>query len=92
MTQPNQQQTPLQVAQLHRNADTDSQPSAAHHTLGSTATQASPGSHQHKGTDQSRRLYDPPGSVTGSRGGNAALQSLLSVLASQGIIVNNTSA
>lgn len=42
MTQPNQQQTPLQVAQLHRNADTDSQPSAAHHTLGSTATQALP--------------------------------------------------
>lgn len=92
MTQPNQQSqdlTPLQVAQLHRQADTDALPSAAHHTLGPSGTQASPGNHKHDG-NQSRKLYDPPGSVTGSRGGNAALASLLTVLASQGIIVNNT--
>lgn len=91
MTQPNQQLTALQVSQLHRQADTDSQPSAAHHTLGPSGTQAAPGNHRHDG-QQSKRLYDPPGSVTGSRGGNAALQSLLTVLAQQGIITNNTTA
>lgn len=34
----------------------------------------------------------PPGTVTGSRGGNAALTSLLTVLASSGIIINSTTA
>lgn len=83
--------SPLEVANLHRQADTDATPTAAHHTLGPSNTQAAPGNHKHDG-NQSRKLYDPPGSVTGARGGNAALTSLLTVLAAQGIIVNNTTA
>lgn len=86
MTQP---MTPLEVANLHRLADTDSQPSSAHHTLGPSGTQAAPGNHRHDG-QQSKKLYDPPGSVTGSRGNNAALASLLQVLSRQGIITDNT--
>lgn len=35
---------------------------------------------------------DPIPSVTGSRGGNAALASLLTALANQGLIANNTTA
>lgn len=96
MTQPNQQSqppmelSPLQVAQLHRQADIDVSPSAAHHTLGVSGTQASPGNHNHDGAN-SKKVYNPI-TVTGSRGGNAALTSLLSALATHGIITNNTTA
>ena len=91
MTQPeNTKLTPLQVAELHRQADTDSQPGAAHHTLGPSMTQASPGNHKHNGQD-SPELFTPT-SVIGSRGGNAALANLLIALDAHGIIANNSSA
>lgn len=37
----------LSQANTHQNADTDSSPSALHHTLGSGANQAAPGNHTH---------------------------------------------
>lgn len=43
-------------------------------------------------TDTSRQAAIAAATVTGSRGGNAALTSLLSGLAAQGLIVNNTTA
>ena len=39
-----------------------------------------------------RVVQHAPPAVTGSRGGNAALQSLLSVLANAGFIIDNTTA
>lgn len=69
------------VNALHTKADTDAGPFASHHTLGPGRNQASPGSHMHDGK-ASKKVGDGLGLViTGSRGGNAALTSLLSALA-----------
>ncbi len=87
MTEP----SAFEVSKIHNRADTDSQPSALHHTLGPSGLQASPGDHTHDGRS-SKRLYSPPPVVTGSRGANAALTSLLTELARLKIIVDNTSA
>ena len=66
---PNRRLTPLEVAELHQQADTDSQQSAIHHTLGPSGIQASPGNHSHNGRDS--RVIDslanpstPVGSIT----------------------------
>lgn len=80
--------TPESTAELHKVADTDSSTTATHHTLGIQPNQASPGDHLHDGRT-SKDLYTPI-SVTGSRGGNAALASLLTSLATQGFIIDNT--
>jgi len=48
---PNRRLTPTEVAELHISADTDAQPSAIHHTIGLSGTQASPGNHTHNGRD-----------------------------------------
>ena len=40
-----------EVNQLHLNSDKDSSALAQHHTLGTRATQASPGNHTHNGKD-----------------------------------------
>lgn len=84
------------VQDIHRNADTDSTVFAVHHTLGLTPGSASPGSHVHDGKS-SKPLpgyvnNTSPVVVTGSRGGNVALASLLSALASKGIITDGTTA
>jgi hypothetical protein len=83
------------VQEIHRNADTDSSFFALHHSLGLNQNQASPGAHVHDGKD-SKVLTGylnntSPITVTGSRGGNAALTSLLTALATKGIITNSTS-
>jgi hypothetical protein len=70
-----------QVNQFHEKADTDAGPNSAHHTLGTNRNQSSPGDHVHDG-----KASKPVGAglglvVTGSRGGNAALASLLQQLA-----------
>ncbi len=44
------------VRLLHRNADTDTRPEAAHHTLGASPNQASPGGHTHDGSDSKKLL------------------------------------
>ena len=74
----------------HLNADTDNSQSSLHHTLGTNPAQGSQGDHVHDGKS-SRRLYGAvPPSITGSRGGNAALASLLTQLAANSIITDNT--
>jgi len=42
----------------HLDADTDSSTTAIHHTLGSSPTQASPGSHRHDGTDSFKISFE----------------------------------
>lgn len=56
-----------------------------------TSTRLARADHVHP-TDTTRQAAITPGAVTGSRGGNAALTSLLSILAGQGLINNNTTA
>lgn len=79
---------PEKVNEFHRYDDVDNTPESHHHTLGIEPNQASPGDHTHNGRD-SAALFGAL-VVSGSRGGNAALASLLSVLASEGIIVDST--
>jgi hypothetical protein len=64
----------------HAKSDVDSGQFAQHHTLGSKRNQASPGDHTHTGKD-SRLLGKGAGlSISGSRGGNAAVLSIIQML------------
>jgi hypothetical protein len=78
------QQTPqnapdaIEVDQFHVNADTDIRPESVHHTLGPGNTQGSPGNHIHDGGNSPLILSGF--TVSGSRGGNVALVSVISQL------------
>lgn len=78
------------VNNFHIHSDKDSSTTAQHHSLGTNRNQASPGDHIHDGKN-SRKLGEGAGlTVTGSRGGNAALASLLSMLANFVEFTDNT--
>jgi len=76
------------VWKIHQNSDVDFSSTSQHHTLGPLSNQASPGGHIHDGTT-SKQLLDGV-SITGSRGGNAALASVISVLVAMGATDNTT--
>lgn len=80
---------PMTVRMFHMFSDVDSSADAQHHSLGPGTTQAAAGSHTHNGSD-SPVLF--AGTITGSRGGNAALASLISQIASQTGIIDGTTA
>lgn len=67
------------VNKFHKKADTDSSSLATHHTLGVKNTQASPGDHLHDGVSSKQLMADI--TITGSKGGNAALADLITKLA-----------
>lgn len=70
------------VLDFHTNSDKDGSPQAQHHSLGPTANQAAAGNHTHDGGQSAALTALMEGiTVTGSRGGNAALASLLTALA-----------
>ena len=79
---------PREVARLHRNADTDSSQQASHHTLGIKHDQASPGDHKHDGKS-SRRIMEGI-TISGSKGGNAALGNLITALSAALGFTDNT--
>lgn len=69
------------VSRFHINSDTDSSIHSKHHTLGNNRNQASKGDHRHDG-ENGRKIGEGMNlSVSGSKGANAALTSLLSMLA-----------
>lgn len=71
---------PRTVNTFHFRSDVDSGPSAQHHTLGINRNQASPGDHIHDGS-ASRKLGTKRSlSISGSKGGNAALASVITLL------------
>lgn len=70
--------TPDEVEEFHQNSDLDSRLEAQHHTLGAGPTQAAPGDHLHDGGSSSLLLTGV--TITGSRGGNLALPSIISAL------------
>lgn len=70
------------VVKLHTNADTDTRKESIHHTLGSSSTQAAPGDHNHRGGDSVQLLGGI--TLTGSRGGNIALLSVIQALVALG--------
>lgn len=77
-----------EVTRQHTNADTDSRKEAAHHTLGVGDNQASPGNHNHRGGDSVQLLTGI--TLTGSRGGNIALLSVVQALVALGATDSTT--
>ena len=76
------------VALFHQNADTDTRDESIHHTLGPNATQAASGDHNHRGGDS---VFLGAGlTITGSRGGNVALLSVIQVLVGALGVTDNT--
>ena len=70
------------VELLHQNADTDARKEAIHHTLGPGENQAASGSHNHRGGDSVQLLAGV--TISGSRGGNIALLSVIQALVALG--------
>ena len=78
-----------EVDDFHTNADTDQRSESLHHTLGPGPSQASPGNHTHDGGTSSP-LWEG-GTISGSRGGNVALASVIALLVQKGAIDATTS-
>lgn len=73
--------SPEDSSNIHSRCDVDSSAFANHHTLGIGPYQSAKGNHIHDG-HASRKIGAGLGlTVTGSKGGNAALTSLLAMLA-----------
>ena len=82
---------PREVALIHNRSDLDSSTLYQHHTLGVKHTQASPGDHAHDGTSSRKIGTGLSLTITGSKGGNAALSSLITMLKSVIDFTDNTS-
>lgn len=80
---------PISNRMFHAFSDVDSEQGAQHHTLGPGVNQAASGAHSHDGNN-SPLLFN--GTVTGSRGGNAAVANLISIICSQTGIIDGTTA
>lgn len=76
---------PGQVNGFHTRSDVDSSTGSQHHTLGISHNQAAPGDHIHDGINSRAVGKGLGATVSGSRGGNAALASLISALKAAGI-------
>jgi hypothetical protein len=76
------------VEDFHTNDDTDVRKESHHHTLGNGASQAAPGDHNHQ-AGNGAPLFEGM-TVTGSKGGNAALASLIAVLVQFGLTDSTT--
>lgn len=79
---------PRIVQQIHKNADTDSGKTAVHHTIGPAPDQVASGAHVHDG-NESRQLLSGV-TITGARGGNVALASVIDALEALGATDNTT--
>jgi hypothetical protein len=76
--------SPKEVLDFHTHSDRDGSPKAEHHTLGSGPNQAAPGNHTHDGGTSAVLFPLDTIVITGSRGGNAALASVIAALVSLG--------
>ena len=76
------------VADFHQNADLDVRAESFHHSLGPSPTQASPGDHTHDGGTSPLLLAGL--TITGSRGGNVALVSIIQALVRLGATDSST--
>jgi hypothetical protein len=82
--------TSREVDLFHKNADTDNNPYAGHHTCGPSRNQASPGDHNHLG-GTSKKLGQAM-TLTGAKGGNAALASVIAFLVANFDVIDSTTA
>ena len=72
--------SPREAARVHERDDIDSGPLAHHHTLGISRNQASPGDHVHDGVSSRKLGFGQDLAISGSKGGNAALASVIALL------------
>lgn len=77
-----------QVDDFHEQSDLNTRSEAQHHTLGPSQNQAAPGNHNHDG-GTSIPLWEG-NTITGSRGGNMALASVISILVQKGAVDSTT--
>jgi len=80
--------TAKEVNEFHEKSDKDGGPKAQHHTLGSSPSQAAPGNHSHDGGTSVLLLEGVV--LNGSRGGNAALPSIIAALVQLGATDSTT--
>lgn len=79
---------PRVIGQLHKNADTDTGKTAIHHTIGPAPDQVASGAHTHDGNETRQLLLGI--NITGARGGNVALASVIDALEALGATDNTT--
>lgn len=72
---------PREVGLFHARSDVDSSQQAQHHTVGMKHDQSAAGDHIHDGKSTRKVGYGLNLTVSGAKGGNAALASLLTMLA-----------
>lgn len=83
---------PRAVSSFHARSDVDSSSTAQHHTLGVGHNQAAPGDHNHDGKS-SRKLGTGLGlTISGAKGGNAAVASIITMLSNVIDFTDNTTA
>tara|TARA_R110002020_G_scaffold404912_1_gene614971 strand:+ start:11567 stop:11860 length:294 start_codon:yes stop_codon:yes gene_type:complete len=88
LTQKGRSPSAEEVQNFHTNADTDSRREAIHHTLGAGDNQAASGNHDHRGGNSVQLLTGI--TMTGSRGGNVALLSVIQALVALGATDSTT--
>lgn len=76
------------VNEFHSNDDLDKDANAHHHSLGSGANQASPGSHNHDGSTSVQLLEGF--TLSGTRGASTSIVSIISALVQLGATDNTT--
>lgn len=81
---------PREVAQFHNRSDVDAGIMSQHHTLGIRHVNAAYGDHSHNNKNSVKIGTKSGVVVTGSRAGNAALASLLTMLANFIEFTDNT--
>lgn len=77
-----------EVRKLHTKSDVDGSKNAQHHTLGSGPNQAAPGDHDHRGGTSVELLKGV--TISGARGGNTALASVIAALVDLGATDSTT--
>lgn len=88
LTEKGRPPTPEEVDRFHENAPRDSRKEDIHHTIGTGRNQASAGDHNHRGGDSVQLLAGI--TITGSRGGNIALLSVIQCLVALGATDSTT--
>jgi hypothetical protein len=76
------------VGAFHTRDDLDTSKQAHHHSIGVSSATACSGNHNHRGSDSALLLEGV--TLTGSRGGNAALPSIISALVELGATDSTT--
>jgi hypothetical protein len=79
---------PKTVNKFHEKDDLDSSDDAHHHTLGPKHNQSAAGDHNHNGTNSVQLLKGT--TITGAKGGNVALASVIAALVKLGATDSTT--